>query len=192
MNIVVVRKFFSNPNPGDSSEQGWERIRETFDAVAPRVILGLGVIGTATVMLRNYNPTKDNALSLVDDIKRQLSPSDIQHSSTTSIKLAMLDKKGTYVSRPTLESTITSIVNRQEPTEKYFVVYGPKGVGKSVLIDKCVQGKKGVVKVLISSVFEKKDILQVLSTKLMGAGAAAINEEEMINALNNAKVETNI
>ena len=45
---------------------------------------------------------------------------------------------------------------------------------------------------LISSVFEKKDILQVLSTKLMGAGAAAINEEEMINALNNAKVETNI
>ena len=41
LNIVVVRKFFSNPNPGDSSEQGWERIRETFDAVAPRVILGL-------------------------------------------------------------------------------------------------------------------------------------------------------
>ena len=104
LNIVVVRKFFSNPNPGDSSEQGWERIRETFDAVAPRVILGLGVIGTATVMLRNYNPTKDNALSLVDDIKRQLSPSDIQHSSTTSIKLAMLDKKGTKESCNTLEA----------------------------------------------------------------------------------------
>jgi hypothetical protein len=189
LNIVVVRKYFSNPKPGNSSEQGWERIRETFDAVASRVIVGLGVIGTATFMLRNYNPTKDNAVSLVDDIKRQLSPSDIQHSSTNSITLAMLHQKGTYVSRPTLESTITSIVNRQEPNMKYFVVYGPKGVGKSVLINKCVQGKKGVVKVLISSVFEKRGILQVLSTEILGEGAAAVNEMEMVNILDNAKVD---
>lgn len=41
---------------------------------------------------------------------------------------------------------ITSIVNRQEPTDKYFVVYGPKGFCKSVL-----EGEMGVVKVLISS-----------------------------------------
>lgn len=79
-----------------------------------------------------------------------LAPSDIQHSSTTSLKLTMLHQKKTYISRPSLEHKITSIVNKQEPTDMYVVVYGPKGVGKSVLVDKCVHDKKGVVKLCVS------------------------------------------
>ena len=68
-------------------------------------------------------------------------------------------------------------------------MYGPKGVGKSVVISKCVDGMKGVVKVIISSVFQKSDILQVLSTELMGEGSSAVNEKKMVDVLYNATVD---
>jgi hypothetical protein len=45
---------------------------------------------------------------------------------------------------------------------------------------------KGVV--MISSVFEKRDILQVPTTKPVGKGSLAITEEEIVDVLNNAKV----
>lgn len=62
-------------------------------------------------------------------------------------------------------------------------------LGQSVLVDKCVDGKSGVVKVVISSVFDKSGILQVLSTEILGAAPATINEKEMVHALRDAKVE---
>ena len=98
-------------------------------------------------------------------------------------------QKKWYIHRPDLESKITSIVNREEPTKKYVVLYGPKGVGKSLLVDKCVDGKKGVVKVIISSVFLKSGILQALSSKILGKGSPAVTEEEMLDVLNYAKVD---
>ena len=58
-------------------------------------------------------------------------------------------------------------------------MYGPKAVGKSILISKCVDGKKGVVNVLISSVFS---VLLVLSTK-KGRGSPAVDKETMIDVL---------
>jgi AAA+ ATPase superfamily predicted ATPase len=79
-----------------------------------------------------------------------------------------LERNKYYNHRADLENKIASILHRQKATKEYFVVYGPKGVGKSVLVDKCVDGKKGVVKVTISSVFQKSDILKVLSTELLG------------------------
>jgi hypothetical protein len=123
------------------------------------------------------------------DTTRHLSPSDIQHSSTTSEEVHELERNKAYIHRPDLESKINSILHRQNATDKYFVVYGPKGVGKSVLISKCVDGKNGVVKVIIGSVLQKSDILHVLSTKLMGAGSPAVNEMEMVDVLYNAKVD---
>ena len=68
-------------------------------------------------------------------------------------------------------------------------MYGPKGVGKSVAISKCVDGMEGVVKVIISSGFQKSDILQVLSTELMGKECSAVNEMKMVDVLYNAKVD---
>jgi hypothetical protein len=146
-------------------------------------ILGWGLLGAT------YLDIKSNTKEISKDTRSILSPSDIQHSSTTSVKLRELESKKLYIHRPDLESKINYILRRENATDKYYVVYGPKGVGKSVLIDKCVDGKKGVVKVIIGSVFQKSDILKVLSTKLLGAGSPAVNEEEMVDVLYDAKVD---
>jgi hypothetical protein len=145
-------------------------------------ILGCGFLGAT------YLDFKSNTNEMLKDARSILSPSDIQHSSTTSVKLRDLESKKLYIHRPDLESKIDYILRKENATDKYYVVYGPKGVGKSVLIDKCVDGMEGVVKVIISSVFQKSDILKVLSTKLLGAGSPAVNEEEMVDALYNAKL----
>ncbi len=50
-------------------------------------------------------------------------------------------------------------------------------------------GKKGVVKVLISSVFDKSAILQKMSEKIKGKKASAVTEEELVAALHDAKVD---
>jgi hypothetical protein len=181
LNAIIVRKCNSNPNqPVGISLRGsrWSDI-------------GVGSFLTLLIALlgNTYIDSKKNMDAMERDVKRFLTPSDIQHSSTNSIEVCELVRNKSYIHRPALEEKITSILYRETPSKKYFVVYGPKGVGKSVLIDKCVEGKKGVVKVLISSVFEKRGILQVLSTKLVGEGAKAVNEEEMVNILGNAKVD---
>jgi GTPase SAR1 family protein len=127
---------------------------------------------------------KNNGGEMFKDARGILSPSDIQHSSTTSVEVRILEANNLYIHRPDLEKKIESIVNMRQTIKKYFVVYGPKGVGKSVLIDKCVDGKKGVVKVIVSS-----DILRVLSNEISGERAPTYNEEQMIDALYRAKVD---
>ena len=155
-----------------------KRLVLTLTAILPTVLLGV-----------TYLNIKKNGGEMVKDARRILLPSDIQHSSTTSVEIRNLERSECYIHRPDLERKITSIINRKKSIKQYYVVYGPKGVGKSVLVDKCADGMKGVVKVIISSAFQKRDMLQVLSTELMGAGAPAVNEKEMVDALCNAKVD---
>jgi hypothetical protein len=185
LNAIIVRKCNSNSN----LQVGYSRSQSGSSWSGKSIGFGSLLTLAAALLGKTYIDGKQNMDAIERGAKRFLSPSDIQHSSTTSLKLAMLQQNDTYVSRPTLESAITSIVNRQEANAKYFVVYGPKGVGKSVLIDKCVQGQKGVVKVLIGSVFDKRGILQVLSTDILGKRVAAVNEGDMVNILDNAKVD---
>jgi hypothetical protein len=111
------------------------------------------VTGLYALLGTTYIKKRGNKEAIWHDISRHLSPSDIQHSSTTSLLIRELKRNKYYIHRPDLESKINSILHRQNATKQYYVVYGPKGVGKSVFIAKCVDGKKGVVKVIIGSVF---------------------------------------
>jgi hypothetical protein len=117
-----------------------------------------------------------------------VSPSDIKNRAETSTRVQKLIKAKQYVPRPDLEKKIMSILNRKEANDKYLVLYGLKGGGKSVLIDKCIMQRKGVVKVLVSSVFHKSAILQVMTGKILGKGAPVATEEELAAALEGAKV----
>ena len=180
--VWIDRKFGSKLVPGITSNQGHNHSGWNL------TILGIFTV-VGAFLGKTYTEIKENMEAIMRDLTRHLSPSDIQHSSTTSGEVHELMKNKYYIHRPDLENKITSILYREKATDKYYVVYGPKGIGKSILIDKCVDGKKGVVKVIISSVFQKNDILQALSTKLLGKGSPAITEEEMVDVLYNVKVD---
>jgi hypothetical protein len=68
-----------------------------------------------------------------------------------------------YVEREGLEKAVTYEMTKT-PNKKYCIVYGNKGVGKSSVVSQCAAGKKGYVRVLISSDDDvEKSLMQVLS-----------------------------
>jgi hypothetical protein len=146
---------------------------ETSQSKPPRSYNFKNVTGSAVALLAmgyigvTYIDQKQNIGELISDVRKMFLPKAIQHSYSSSIKILTLEESGHYITRPFLEAKINSILNREKATDQYFVVYGPKGVGKSVLVSKCVKDKKGAAKIIISSVFQKKDILQLLWDKVL-------------------------
>ena len=57
----------------------------------------------------------------------------------------------------------------------YIVVEGPKGVGKSTMIDTCLKGKKGVVRVTISSDTRENDVVSICQNAIIGGAGWKVN-----------------
>jgi GTPase SAR1 family protein len=150
--------------------------------------LGAGFGAAAYACIIDYKSRKESVNELFGDVKRVVSPDDIKNRSEKPSRIQELEDANKYVPRPDLENSIMSILNRTEADDTYAVLYGPKGCGKSLLVEKCINNRQGVVSVLVSSVFEKSAILQVLTSKIMGKGAPAATEEELQSALKGAKV----
>jgi AAA+ ATPase superfamily predicted ATPase len=75
-----------------------------------------------------------------------------------------------YFTRVELEEYIR---RRQStpPNGKYTVVYGPKGVGKSELVDYIYAGQKSVLKLTVMSASSEDDIVRELTKHLIGRDA---------------------
>ena len=147
-----------------------------------------GMVKVATDVVK-YPDFQKSYEAISKDVKKVLSPDDIKRKSETCKKVKTLEEEGKYVSRTDLEEQITSILERSKPNDKYYVIYGPKGCGKSILMEKSIMDKKGVVKVLISSAFDKSTILKVMSEKINGKSSPVVTEEELLEALFDAKVD---
>jgi len=146
----------------------------------------------AVKLLSDYKSTKEGAEELHQDAHifvNGVSPDDIRYSSVAPGRAQELEDENEYVHRPELEKQITSIINRKKADDHYFILYGSKGCGKSILAEKCIVGKKGVVSVMIGSVFDESTILQKISTEIKGKNAPAVREEELVAALKEAKVD---
>ena len=83
--------------------------------------------------------------------------------STTALDELLSKQK--FCTRSVHENEISSILKRTEADGHYFIVYGAKGVGKSVLVDHAVKGRSGVVKEKVTSADTKKAIVMSLAKK---------------------------
>jgi predicted RND superfamily exporter protein len=97
-------------------------------------ILGCGLFGAT------YLNIKSNTKEILKDDRSILSPSDIQHSFTTSVKLRDLVKNKFYIHRNDLENKITSILHKEKPSKKYYVVYGLVSLFSSISVSMVWKG----------------------------------------------------
>lgn len=74
-----------------------------------------------------------------------------------------LKKDKMFAERPSLSSQITDILNRKKAAKVYDVVYGAHGVGKSTIVDSAIQGRRGVLKIKITSVSTVAGIMNELA-----------------------------
>ena len=70
-----------------------------------------------------------------------------------------LTSSETFVPRDDLENRVNNALTRQESQRCYHVIFGPKGVGKSAIVDKCAKGRRGVIKVVVTDSNTKKDVV---------------------------------
>ena len=156
------------------------------------MILSYGTFSVALDFFRNYKSNRENAQEQQKDaliLMNMISPDDIKHSCVPPGRAQELEDQHHYVHRTELEQQINSILKREKADDTYFILYGSKGCGKSIVVDKCIVGKKGVVSVLISSVFDKSAILQTMTEEIKGKKASAVTEKELVAALHDAKVD---
>jgi hypothetical protein len=161
---------------------GKKKKKSIWDKCATPVRYGVAVLGTWVVA--DYS----NAKNVMKDVGNFLSPSDIKNSEVPPGDVKQLTDKGKYVARKYFEERINTILDREKAEHDYFIIYGSKGCGKSTTVEKCTAGKKGVVRVLISSVSDKPGILKAICAQIMGKDTPAVSEEAMKAALGDAKV----
>ena len=75
--------------------------------------------------------------------------------------------KAKYVSRPDVEAKIDNYFNSNN-NSGYCIIYGAKGVGKSEVVDHTAIGKRAVVKVPVTTVGTREDLVALVMKKLTG------------------------
>ena len=89
----------------------------------------------------------------------------IKDSVADTAEFDKMKEKNRFVSRPILSSKITDILNRTEAIGVYSIVYGANGAGKSTIVDSAIQGRRGVLKIEITSGSTVAGIMSELAKK---------------------------
>jgi len=94
--------------------------------------------------------------------------------------------KAKYVSRPGLEAKINNFLDSNSTS--YCVVYGAKGVGKSEVVDHTAIGKRAVVKVPVTTIGTRDDLVALIMSKLTGK-KISLDIDKLIDVLKKCKTD---
>lgn len=118
----------------------------------------IAAIAAAIPIYALLKDLKTDAIIFDEKLSFAITKSEITHSRSTD-----------FVPRPKIEEQINkAFTNESRRGDGYTIVYGPKGVGKSELVDHVAIGKKGVVKVKVSSANNKSEVIQSIAKRLLG------------------------
>jgi hypothetical protein len=153
--------------------QVYSQLKEILSKKAPWIISAISIGVAAITAYPQFKEATKDAMKLL--------PGKIERSKVTK------SASKNYVERPGLVSLIKRVLNAA-PIGGYWVVYGPKGVGKSEAVDHTAINQRGVVKLLVTSANSKDDIIRDLTEKLLGTASADFDVEMLISAIEKSKV----
>ena len=173
------RLYFSTPNVAKENSG-------IFKAVGAALTLcTTGFVGYVTLRPAAVQVSDD--VSTVADLVGIL-PTAID-ASTISENCDVLSAEE-FVHRPALESTILW-AETDIPNGRYTIVYGPKGVGKSALVNYVAGARKGVVLVEVTSSHDKASLTRELGKALLGPRAdnSVIDSKTVAAAIRKSKAK---
>ena len=74
-----------------------------------------------------------------------------------------IERRGLFVERPALMREIWNAMNKKKADGAYTVVYGPRGVGKTTIIESVVCNRRGVLVLRLSKLASEKQIIKDLA-----------------------------
>jgi hypothetical protein len=118
----------------------------------------VALIAAAVPIYTFLKDLKKDAANVVEKLSFAIRNAEITHSSSAQ-----------FVPRPKIEEQIMNALTYSSlKGGRYTIVYGPRGIGKTELVDHTAIGKKGVVKVTVSSASSKTGVIQAMAKKLLG------------------------
>jgi len=90
--------------------------------------------------------------------------------------------KGNMFSTRLVEKDI-AILKRTDGDGQYFIVYGAKGAGKSLLVDHATKGNSGILKLMVTSITTKDDIVKSLAKQCGIANESTPGIDDFVRAL---------
>ncbi len=157
----------------DGIVQVYSQLKEILSKKAPWIISAISIGAAAITAYPQFKEATKDAMNLL--------PAAIDQAKVTK------SASKNYVERPGLVSLIQRALTTA-PYGGYWVVYGPKGVGKSEAVDHTAINQRGVVKLLVTSANSKDDIIRSLTRKLLGTASADFDVEMLISAIEKCKV----
>jgi hypothetical protein len=128
-------------------------------------LIGLATVAFATggLLISDYSNKKAIVVDSGADIAILNDfPSKIKDSAATTVKYDMIKEKDLYVERPQLLKQITDIFDRKEANERFFIMYGAKGVGKSTIAERAAKSRKGVMMIRMTAASSRDDVMPEL------------------------------
>jgi hypothetical protein len=94
---------------------------------------------------------------------------DIQSLAVANIQQSRIPESSVeFVARPALQRAVEFAI--ENPVRNiYTVVYGPKGAGKSALVEGYASKRRGVVKVVVTLAQSRGDVIDTINEAILGA-----------------------
>ena len=99
-----------------------------------------------------------------------------------------IERKGLFVERPALMTELCNVMNKKKADGTYAVVYGPRGVGKTMIIESVIRNRRGVLVLRLSKLATEKEIVKDLAT-LIGTNNLEPQIAHITRALENGKLD---
>jgi len=132
----------------------------------------VALIAAAIPIYTFLKDLKKDAANVVEKLSFAIRNAEITHSSSAQ-----------FVPRPKIEEQIMNALTYSSlKGGRYTIVYGPRGIGKTELVDHTAIGKKGVVKVTVSSASSKTGVIQAITEEL-GCKSTDLNIKVLIAAV---------
>jgi hypothetical protein len=112
---------------------------------------------------------------------------DIQSLAVANIQQSRIPESSVeFVARPALQRAVEFAI--ENPVRNiYTVVYGPKGAGKSALVEGYASKRRGVVKVVVTLAQSRGDVIDTINEAILGArkvkADSKLSEVAFLNAI---------
>jgi len=140
---------------------------------------GAFIVPFTVSALACYSPAKEVKNDLLSMLPKAIEESRIEPASKQNVERKGLDKQ-------------IAIAGDCVPSDQYFIVYGAKGAGKSHAVDHFFSCREAVIKLLVTTVNTKDDVISVISKKLLGIESIKLDPESLVAAVKRSKITPTI
>ena len=155
------------------------------NAISAFIILVTVATGTAATYVAltasNYSEAKKSKLEYLHTVSVAIQNNKVHMSSSSS---------ATYIDRKGLEEAVHLILQKKD--FGYTVVYGPKGTGKTEVVEHCAEGLSGVVKLIVTSANTKDDLVSDILEQLADIEESNLKVQQLLRAVQRCEYKPTI